>query len=538
MSGINDDPGQASSSSAEPNHSPVDREMRDGEPATTSPPAGVQSGQASSAETDSGAKVGDAPIDPFDEQLVNEIRILVDFLSANSTRSLASGSAGRLPTADPAKGLSSGTHTYGDALQRYFEIARKPLGTDPSSTLPALSAAERRFLSEFRDYLTEAARPATASTIAFSTLVSEFEKSRGGDIGEGAGLFRSIRLSFPRYQELARNFRQLIGTFRWLSLALLLFIFLASAYVYSASLYLDRLAASQAREAAIDEKLAKAELTLDDQLPGPQQALVADLATKSLPNSRVASDAPRLRQCVLYTKKGPSDNPILERHYSSQGLWKLETNGNGPDLSGRPTGPNDLYPDADFLFYTDVSYFRLCNELGVAKGDTRAEQEQLKAWVRPVQLLFQTSKSVELNGANVIAIVNGYLLPLLMGIVGSLVFVLRTYLTQLRERTLDPRDKHIYLIRLLLGSIAGLAIGFFMHPELATSTAASTNPWNATISLTTPALAFLAGYAVEIVFALLELARTSAVRRAEVMGSKSVPLSISNDWTPSVIGRW
>ena len=32
-------------------------------------------------------------------------------------------------------------------------------------------------LSEFRDYFTEAARPATASTIAFSTLVSELKRA-------------------------------------------------------------------------------------------------------------------------------------------------------------------------------------------------------------------------------------------------------------------------------------------------------------------------------------------------------------------------
>ena len=96
---------------------------------------------------------------------------------------------------------SSPTHTYGGALQRYFEIARK-FGPGPSSALAELSAAERRFLSEFRDYLTEAARPATASTIAFSTLVSEFEKSRGGDIDETPGLLKSIKLAFPSTKTL------------------------------------------------------------------------------------------------------------------------------------------------------------------------------------------------------------------------------------------------------------------------------------------------------------------------------------------------
>lgn len=507
MSGLEGSSGQPSSSSVGSSSSSSDREVSGGQSATTDPPADAHSSQDTQEATGRGVSIGEALIDPFDEQLVNETRILIDFLSANSQKGLASGSAGLLPSADAASHSSPATHNYGGALQRYFEIARK-LGPNPSSALAELSAAERRFLSEFRDYLTEAARPATASTIAFSTLVSEFEKSRGGDIDETPGLLKSIKLAFPRYQDLARNLQALIGGFRWMSLLLLLLIFLASAYVYSGSLYLDRLAELHAREVAIDEKLAKAELGIDEQLSKSDATVVASAAPTPLRTTNSSSDPFRLRQCILYTKGSGTDGvSLLVPHFASRGLWLLELGGQNSesgDQSSRQGGGS--YPDADFIFNTDVAYVRLCNLLGIAKGDTRAEQEQLNDLVRPFQFLLMAprSASVELSGANVIAIVNGYFLPLLMGIVGSLVFVLRTYLTQLRDKTLNPRDKHIYLIRVLLGSIAGLAIGFFMHPGSATSSATSTNPWNVNVSLTTPALAFLAGYAVEIVFAFLD----------------------------------
>jgi hypothetical protein len=495
-----------------PSGSSSDPEASRGESATTTPPADAPSNHGADKVNSNGKNAAGAWIDPFDEQLVNEIRILIDFLSSNTNKSLASGSAGLLPTVGLGNDLTPGAQNYGGALQHYFEIARKLLGAKQSAALAELSAAERRFLSEFHDYLTEAAKPATSSTVAFSTLVGEFEKSRGGHIDEAAGLLSSIRVSFPRYQELARNFQSMITGFRWISLLLLLLIFVASAYVYSGSLYLGRLAESHSREAALDERLAKIEAGIDDQLPRPGSALTASAANTPAQNISISGDPYRLRQCILY-KKGSETaggTPHLVQHFASKGLLLLESGDQNLEPSGqtpRQAGSSlSDAPDADFVFNTDVAHARLCSLWEVAKGDTRTEQQQLRSLVQPLQFLLLTPRSggVELSGAAVVALVAGYILPLLMGIVGSLVFVLRTYLTQLRDKTLNPRDKHIYLIRVLLGSIAGLAIGFFMHPGSASASTTSTEPWNVSISLTTPALAFLAGYAVEIVFALLD----------------------------------
>ena len=92
-------------------------------------------------------------------------------------------------------------------------------------------------------------------------------------------------------------------------------------------------------------------------------------------------------------------------------------------------------------------------------------------------------------------VVSGYVLPVLMGLLGSMTYVLRRYLRSVEDRLLTPRDLRDYIVRLVLGTVFGVAIGFF------TSTSSNANP---VTSLGAPALAFLAGYSVETIFRMLD----------------------------------
>src|SRR5215471_18332038 len=85
-----------------------------------------------------------------------------------------------------------------------------------------------------------------------------------------------------------------------------------------------------------------------------------------------------------------------------------------------------------------------------------------------------------------------------MGLLGSMTYVLRRYLRSLGERLLTPRDLREYIVRLVLGTVFGVAIGFF------TSAGTQQVLANPVSSLGAPALAFLAGYGVEAVFHLLD----------------------------------
>jgi hypothetical protein len=98
-------------------------------------------------------------------------------------------------------------------------------------------------------------------------------------------------------------------------------------------------------------------------------------------------------------------------------------------------------------------------------------------------------------------VVSGYVLPVLMGLLGSMTYVLRRYLRSVGDRLLTPRDLREYIVRLVLGTVFGVAIGFFTSTSGNASEHAIANP---VTSLGAPALAFLAGYGVETVFHMLD----------------------------------
>jgi hypothetical protein len=98
-------------------------------------------------------------------------------------------------------------------------------------------------------------------------------------------------------------------------------------------------------------------------------------------------------------------------------------------------------------------------------------------------------------------VVSGYVLPVLMGLLGSMTYVLRRYLRSVGDRLLTPRDLREYIVRLVLGTVFGVAIGFFTSASGNASDQVIANPVS---SLGAPALAFLAGYGVETVFRMLD----------------------------------
>jgi hypothetical protein len=94
--------------------------------------------------------------------------------------------------------------------------------------------------------------------------------------------------------------------------------------------------------------------------------------------------------------------------------------------------------------------------------------------------------------------VSGYALPVLMGLLGSMTYVLRRYLRSVSTRLLNASDLREYIVRLVLGTVFGVAIGFFTSASGSASIAVPVS------SLGAPALAFLAGYGVESMFRMLD----------------------------------
>jgi hypothetical protein len=87
-------------------------------------------------------------------------------------------------------------------------------------------------------------------------------------------------------------------------------------------------------------------------------------------------------------------------------------------------------------------------------------------------------------------VITSSLLPLLLGFMGACAYVLRTISDQIKESTFSTTSPIRHLVRVALGGLAGVVIGF--------------GGIVSTSALSASALAFLAGYAVEPVFATLD----------------------------------
>jgi hypothetical protein len=112
--------------------------------------------------------------------------------------------------------------------------------------------------------------------------------------------------------------------------------------------------------------------------------------------------------------------------------------------------------------------------------------------------------------------VNTYFLPLILALLGSCTQVLRSLARRISEQSLNTAFLPTYYVRVLLGLIIGATIGLFLAPASAGNPA---NPLGFLATLPLLTAAFLAGYGVEIFFALLDKLVNDA--RDYIKGKKS-----------------
>ena len=103
--------------------------------------------------------------------------------------------------------------------------------------------------------------------------------------------------------------------------------------------------------------------------------------------------------------------------------------------------------------------------------------------------------TLQQNARFVLQVLQLYLLPLLYGLLGACVYVLRMLTVEMRNLTYEVESNIRYHMRVQLGALSGLAIGWFAaSPSIGLSLSA-VSPF---------ALAFLAGYSVEVLFAIMD----------------------------------
>lgn len=105
-----------------------------------------------------------------------------------------------------------------------------------------------------------------------------------------------------------------------------------------------------------------------------------------------------------------------------------------------------------------------------------------------------------------VAIANTYLLTFAFGLLGACVWVIRASNRRLENFTFSPSWIARYRTRILLGMVAGPAIGLFFDQSghLLSTVTTHTEVPSLSTQLSAGAIAFVAGFSIEILFALLD----------------------------------
>lgn len=103
------------------------------------------------------------------------------------------------------------------------------------------------------------------------------------------------------------------------------------------------------------------------------------------------------------------------------------------------------------------------------------------------------AQRMELQASFAITAIGKYVLPLLYGLLGAFAFVLRRLSDKIKNLQFTEELKINYNLRINLGALSGLAIGWFLTPDKISLAA-----------LSPLALAFLAGYSVELLFTIMD----------------------------------
>ena len=120
----------------------------------------------------------------------------------------------------------------------------------------------------------------------------------------------------------------------------------------------------------------------------------------------------------------------------------------------------------------------------------------------------ETSRQAQLAAQFVLGILQSYILPLLYGILGAGTFVLRSLSKEIEEETFSDQKRTQHLMRVSLGALAGILVGWFsfLIPSETTSFVGSISPL---------AIAFLVGYNIELFFSLMDRALFSITDRLQ-----------------------
>jgi hypothetical protein len=416
---------------------------------------------------------------------LSEIRMLIDYVAASSVRTL-----GEIkiydPGSDPPVELNAG-----QLLLRLDQIEAR-------TTDQAYTPSDLALIQITRDALGRLVRPSSGLTVAYTALV----------VGDRRG-----RKSESRAMLAQQAYPGLVSTakaHRWAQRTLLVIAVVAtiaavweSAKVALGKSLLQSLAGLRAQQTVIAEEMTRLETTLDKL---PDETLTPDTMTghgRVMLAAFALCDRSKALAYYLRTDDLPKDDSGSPLRLSTSPLVR--------DLCGRDAilATNIGIAHDDIIQYRTYWPGMVGSIFDLAAQIVSIPCHLLGCYATPRVLLGKGQDDVEFLVAPTLLVWGNYILPVIFGFLGAVIFVVLDFFGKVRDSLLSPRDNILSWIRLVLGLVTGSAVGLFFStyapPQLAAGVAAAgTADLIGSLTLSASGVAFLAGFGVEGVFTMLE----------------------------------
>ncbi len=427
------------------------------------------------------------------ERALIDVALLRTFVSSRNEITLDRAFAGGFAVPPPPEAATK--HAF---LARLAEIEQS--GAEAVSRDPAATA----FLFGARDTLNAVAAPADAYTIAFTGFYS-------GSLPE-ADLLRNRR-EFAEMRAQARISKLVLGALAAFGVVFVVLAVHLSVHATVGKTVLEQVARTEAALAAIDREIAAADvraLSSMEQKPGVWLAMMPRLCDRVALVAGMAS-AP---ESVVHGFEGPEHWLMCDRRREAKirndvakselATWIDTTTGmtRAPAERRRPGFGSAHASSAE----------------GSSPPESALEPESppihsLGSWISwlpglsvrdPTRHTQYTSEQV---GWALIGALAVYYLPVLFGMLGGAVYAVRRLNQKILGSELHPRDWRHAVLRIFMAFLLGGCISLFFRSD-----GAAVGAPGSEVTLSIAALAFLAGYSVEVVFRFFDLLIGQATR--------------------------
>ncbi|MGC2412185.1 MAG: hypothetical protein WA459_05760 [Stellaceae bacterium] len=455
--------------------------------------------------SNAGEVVGPPPEEPSDDkklldelifkQDLNEVHLLIDFVSGRADRSLSNLSM-------PEPGESGRTMSSAEVIRRITQMRYPP------DDGPVINAQNAAILLMAKDRLSALASPARGLTIAYTTMFIDAESGRsiwsrlrrlfrGTDKlhNKNAGRRHDTRVdlaqrTFPGLQAHARKFHRWRDGLAWFTLLWLSLTALAYWDVGLGRAALDRL--DQDWKSTVSELKDNPDLIHCKFGIAGEQGGTADPA-KTGADAKAGNDA--------------TTKQFACRRYNYL-KWLGETAGNEVQSVFRCEGMHSTKALHVWCWHWLLSGSAVVPGVGSdcasagQSGDVQSDRAAAPVSPEKVSCYAKANATYWQKATSLMSVFTSYVLPMMFALLGTLIGAFRAILTRIGASELAPRDLVRMRTGIPTGLVAGIAVGLFLSPSSVPVQGAGAVA--SQLTLTASGLGFLAGYASYSFFGFLD----------------------------------